>query len=143
MLRSGHAQAYRNDLAAGLNEHFPDAMLWEPHRWDESPSSKYEHLAPAHVKEGVVEEKEDYGYGLISKGAASPYLPFGAGRHRCIGEQFAYLQLGTIVATVVREFEWELEGGRFPEQDYTSMIVLPKAPARLVMRKRGGAGARK
>ncbi|RPB22011.1 14-alpha sterol demethylase [Terfezia boudieri ATCC MYA-4762] len=31
------------------------------------------------------EEKFDSGYGLVSKGTASPYLPFGAGRHRCIG----------------------------------------------------------
>jgi cytochrome P450 len=46
-----------------------------------------------------------YGYGNIGKGAHSPYLPFGAGRHRCIGEQFAYLQLGTITAVMVREFQ--------------------------------------
>jgi cytochrome P450 len=52
------------------------------------------------------EEKIDYGYGLVTKGASSPYLPFGAGRHRCIGEQFAYVQLGTITATLVREFKF-------------------------------------
>jgi cytochrome P450 len=37
-------------------------------------------------------ETEDFGFGKISTGANSPYLPFGAGRHRCIGEQFAYVQ---------------------------------------------------
>ena len=63
-------------------------------------------LSPKHLKEGVTEETEDYGYGLVSKGAASPYLPFGAGRHRCIGEQFAYVQLQTILATVVRDFKF-------------------------------------
>ncbi len=32
-------------------------------------------------------EKVDYGFGAVSKGTESPYQPFGAGRHRCIGEQ--------------------------------------------------------
>jgi cytochrome P450 len=53
------------------------------------------------------EEKFDYGYGLITKGAHSPYLPFGAGRHRCIGEQFAYLQIGTTLVTMVRTFKFK------------------------------------
>jgi sterol 14-demethylase len=44
----------------------------------------------------------------VSKGTDSPYQPFGAGRHRCIGEQFAYLQLGTIIATIIRRVELRL-----------------------------------
>lgn len=69
-------------VTSRTHAHFPEPMHWEPHRWDESPLPDYQHLAPVHLKEGVPEEKEDYGYGLVSKGAASPYLPFGAGRHR-------------------------------------------------------------
>ncbi len=72
------------------------------------------------------EEKVDYGYGLVSKGTASPYLPFGAGRHRCIGEQFAYVQLGTILVAMVRHFRW-----RAPESqkdvvptDYSVCLVF-------------------
>ncbi|CEH13288.1 cytochrome p450 [Ceraceosorus bombacis] len=81
-------------------------------------------------------ETVDYGWGAISSGANSPYLPFGAGRHRCIGEQFAYLQLGTILATFVRRYSWKL-ATRFPDPDYNSMIVLPKAPNnRIVLKKR-------
>ena len=49
-------------------------------------------------------EKMDYGYGLVSTGADSTYLPFGAGRHRCIGEQFANLQLTVVVSMMVRHF---------------------------------------
>lgn len=41
-----------------------------------------------------------------------PYLPFGAGRHRCIGEPFTYLQLVTVVAIMVREFEMSNVEGR-------------------------------
>lgn len=38
--------------------------------------------------------------------------------HRCIGEQFAYLQLGTIIANFVRHFDWKLDG-KFPDPDYS------------------------
>ena len=52
------------------------------------------------------------------------YIPFGAGRHKCIGESFAYLQVKSIVATLNRLFEFELAGAP-PAGDYTSMIALP------------------
>lgn len=81
-------------VSARLPEHFPKPMEWDPHRWD----------APSTVSAGD-EEQIDYGYGLVNKGTNSPYLPFGAGRHRCIGEQFAYVQLGTITAALVRMFK--------------------------------------
>lgn len=92
-----------------------DSAIWknadefDPHRWQD--------------KDGVVqseekEESEDYGWGAVKTGGNSPYLPFGAGRHRCIGEQFAYLQLGTILANFVRKFDWKLETS-FPLPDYT------------------------
>ena len=83
------------------------------------------------VTEGVAEEKEDYGYGLVSKGAASPYLPFGAGRHRCIGEQFAYVQLQTITAVALREYKFvNVDGSdKVVGTDYSSLFSRPLAPA--------------
>ena len=93
-------------VTSKIPEYFPNPSDWEPHRWD----------AGAMVKEEEDEEKIDYGYGLVSKGASSPYLPFGAGRHRCIGEAFAYLQLGTITATMVREMKFSTAPG------YTELI---------------------
>jgi sterol 14-demethylase len=56
-------------------------------------------------------EKIDYGFGAVSKGTESPYQPFGAGRHRCIGEQFAYLQLGIVISTVVLNIKIHISGG--------------------------------
>lgn len=108
-----------------------DSAIWknpeffDPHRWQSgNPVSGEEK-----------EEDVDYGWGAIKSGGSSPYLPFGAGRHRCIGEQFAYLQLGTILANFVRRFSWKLET-TFPGPDYTSMIVLPQQPANIVLTER-------
>jgi sterol 14-demethylase len=114
-----------------MDEHFPEPLLWEPHRWDVTPSEKYARLAPKHVKEGVPEETEDYGYGLVSKGAASPYLPFGAGRHRCIGEQFSYVQLQTITAITLRDFKfYNVDGSdEVVGTDYSSLFSRPLNPA--------------
>jgi sterol 14-demethylase len=107
-------------VTSRVDQYFPEPMLWEPHRWD--AGSKLVTLGD------YKEEYEDYGYGSISKGAHSPYLPFGAGRHRCIGEQFAYLQLTTIVATMVREFKFKLpEGATVVETDYSSLFSRPMA----------------
>lgn len=88
-------------------EHFANPGRWDPHRWDTSPYLDDDD-GDNENKRGV---KVDYGYGLVSASATSPYLPFGAGRHRCIGEQFTYLQLVTILAIMVRTFEFSnLEG---------------------------------
>lgn len=81
-------------------ECFPRPLEWDPHRWDDQadPAAKADDEGSATV---------DYGFGMVSKAAKSPYLPFGAGRHRCVGEHYAYAQLGAIVATLVRLLQWE------------------------------------
>jgi sterol 14-demethylase len=64
-----------------------EAKSWRPRRWLEEGG-----VAGAANREYMSGEVEDYGFGAVSKGTESPYQPFGAGRHRCIGEQFAYLR---------------------------------------------------
>ena len=61
-----------------------DANKWDPSRWNDA-----EGMASQALKMYVDEngEKIDYGFGAVSKGTESPYQPFGAGKHRCIGEQ--------------------------------------------------------
>jgi len=104
-------------------EFFPNPELWDPHRWDAGSGGV--------IGTDVEEEKFDYGYGLISKGASSTYLTFGAGRHRCIGEQFANVQLITITATIVRQFKFRnLDGSKIVvPTDYGSLFSRPIAPA--------------
>ncbi|KAH0562998.1 Sterol 14-alpha demethylase, partial [Trichoglossum hirsutum] len=91
VIPTSHVLLAAPGVSSRAAEHFPNPDHWDPHRWDG---------AGAAFKPEDEGEKEDYGYGLVSKGTSSPYLPFGAGRHRCIGEQFAYVQLGTITATM-------------------------------------------
>ncbi|KAH8672776.1 cytochrome P450 51 [Tricladium varicosporioides] len=100
--------------------YFPDPESWNPHRWDSRVEDEDE--------DG---DMIDYGYGVTSKGTRSPYLPFGAGRHRCIGEKFAYLNLGVIVSTLVRTFKFENIEGRkgVPGTDYSSLFSKPLMPA--------------
>ena len=126
-------------VTARSDEYFPNPMRWDPHRWEARSSadttstrSKNDATGNGDSRTDKVDqdEKIDYGYGLVSKGAGSPYLPFGAGRHRCIGEQFAYVQLGAIVATLVREFKFRNVNGKdsVVGTDYSvifSLLLLP------------------
>lgn len=83
------------------DEYFPNADTWDPHRWEQLADPKDQER-----------EKMDYGYGLVSTGADSTYLPFGAGRHRCIGEQFANVQITVVVSMIVRHFKLRNVEGR-------------------------------
>lgn len=103
-------------------EHADD---FNPHRWDDVKSNGQDNAGEV-----------DYGFGKVSKGVSSSYLPFGGGRHRCIGEQFAYVQLGTILSTYVYNIRWTLKGNKVPNVDYTSMVTLPEEPAEIVWEKR-------
>jgi cytochrome P450 len=92
------------------SKYFPDPEKWDPHRWEKMADLEEEE-----------KDKVDYGFGPTSTGATSTYLPFGAGRHRCIGESFAYLQLSLIIAIMVREFKFKNLPGQVGvvETDYS------------------------
>ncbi|MER5554823.1 cytochrome P450 [Streptomyces sp. NPDC002793] len=93
---------------------FPDPLTFDPDRWlDDTQAAAF---APA-------------------------YLPFGAGKHKCIGDRFALTELVTAVATIVRRVRFDVP------QD---MAVRPVAratvrPGTLLMtvRQRGGSAERR
>ncbi|KAG9283992.1 hypothetical protein G9A89_005499 [Geosiphon pyriformis] len=101
------------------HEYFSNPEKFDPYRWIEYDMQNKER------DDDIV----DYGFGVIhTTSAKSAYLPFGAGRHRCIGETFAYVQIKTIIATVVRIFDMKLHNNKFPACDFTTMIVQPVKP---------------
>jgi len=102
-----------------IAEHFPD-----PDRFD-----------PARFGPGREEDRKPFAY-----------VPFGGGRHKCMGNAFALLQVKAILATLLREFEFEL-----PEPDVKSdfhgLVIGPEEPVKIRYRRRetplsaGGAGS--
>lgn len=66
---------------------------------------------------------------------AFSYLSFGGGRHGCLGEPFAYLQIKTIWSHLFRNFELELISP-FPEIDWDAMVVGVKGKVMVRYKKR-------
>ncbi|KAE8339445.1 hypothetical protein BDV24DRAFT_165401 [Aspergillus arachidicola] len=127
VIPTSHVLLAAPGVTALSDQYFPNAMAWDPHRWETQVP-----------KENDQDDLVDYGYGAMSKGTSSPYLPFGAGRHRCIGEKFAYLNLAVIVATMVRHLRFSNLDGHtgVPDTDYSSLFSGPMKPARIRWERR-------
>lgn len=59
------------------------------------------------------------------KVAPYSFLGFGAGRHGCMGEGFAYVQVKTIWSILLSTFELEAVGEAVPEPNYDALVVGP------------------
>jgi sterol 14alpha-demethylase len=64
-------------------------------------------------------------------------IAFGGGRHRCIGNAFAILQVRTIFCALLREYEFELAAsGEAYSEVMPTLILRPQGPARIRYRRR-------
>jgi sterol 14-demethylase len=69
------------------------------------------------------------------------WIPFGAGRHRCVGAAFAMMQLKAIFSVLLLEWEFELaQPSDTYRNDHSKMVVQLQQPC--VVRYRRKAGAR-
>jgi len=96
-----------------MPEHFPDPDRYDPGRY-----------AP-----GREEDRQ-----------AFAWIPFGAGRHRCVGAAFAMMQLKAIFSILLRRYTFEL--AQPPEQygeDHSKMVVAVRQPCRVRYRRREAA----
>ncbi|KAG8067492.1 hypothetical protein GUJ93_ZPchr0005g14768 [Zizania palustris] len=59
------------------------------------------------------------------EGGGLAYASFGSGRHACVGEAFAYMQIKVIWSHLLRNFELQLESP-FPETDWNVVMPGPK-----------------
>ncbi|MEM9728203.1 MAG: cytochrome P450 [Myxococcota bacterium] len=84
-----------------------------------------------------------YGPGREEDRVPFAYVAFGGGRHRCLGSAFAILQMKTILAVLLNDYEFELVPGPI-ETDFERVVLGPKPPIHLRYRKRhkGGSDAR-
>ena len=96
-----------------MPECFPD-----PDRYD-----------PSRYEPGREEEKQLFAW-----------IPFGAGRHRCVGNAFAMMQLKAIFSDLLRSYDFEL--AQPPEtyrNDHSKMVVQLEQPCRARYRRRKSA----
>jgi sterol 14-demethylase len=65
------------------------------------------------------------------------WIPFGAGKHRCVGNAFALMQMKAIFSVILRDFEFEpaqpLDSYR---DDHTKMVIQLKQPCQVRYRRR-------
>ena len=67
------------------------------------------------------------------------WIPFGAGRHRCVGAQFAIMQLKAIFSVLFQNYEFEmLQPSESYRNDHTKMVVQLQQPCRVAYRRRSG-----
>ncbi|GAA4672160.1 cytochrome P450 [Nocardioides nanhaiensis] len=69
------------------------------------------------------------------------WIPFGAGKHRCVGNAFAMMQLKAIFSVVLREYTFEMAQPSEDYRDDTSKMVIQLAqPCRVAYRRRSSRG---
>ena len=96
----------------------------------------------AHRLESVYTNPESYDPHRFAPGREEDkqkpfsYIGFGGGRHGCMGETFAYMQVKTIWSILLRNFDFELIPGEIPKPDYAAMVVGPKPPCKVKYTRR-------
>ena len=65
------------------------------------------------------------------------WIPFGAGKHRCVGSAFAMMQLKAIFSVILRDYTFEMVQ---PSEDYhddvSKMVIQLAQPCRVKYRRR-------
>ncbi|MGH3594467.1 MAG: cytochrome P450, partial [Mycobacterium sp.] len=68
------------------------------------------------------------------------WIPFGAGRHRCVGAAFATMQIKAIFSVLLREYEFEMaQPSESYRNDHSKMVVQLAQPATVRYRRRNGS----
>lgn len=65
------------------------------------------------------------------------WIPFGAGKHRCVGNAFAMMQMKAIFSVILRDYEFEMAQ---PSEDYrddvSKMVIQLAQPCRVRYKRR-------
>ncbi len=68
------------------------------------------------------------------------YIPFGGGRHKCMGNAFAILQVKAILSILLRRYDFELENKNVGS-NFHGLVVGPEEPVRVKYKRRQQASA--
>ncbi len=94
------------------------------------------------VFENALEYDPDrYGPGREEDRRPFAYMSFGGGRHKCLGNAFAILQMKTIFGVLLNNYDFELVGDPL-DTDFGRIVLGPKPPINVRYRKRGTSDAR-
>ena len=102
IIEAGKTVAVSPAVSNRMPEYFPNPEQFDPDRY----------------RPGREEDKQGFAW-----------LPFGAGRHRCVGAAFAMMQLKAIFSVLLRHYEFEM--AQPPESyknDHSKMVVQLKSP---------------
>ncbi len=111
LVKAGQLIAVSPAVNNALPEDFPDAESFDPYRY--------------------IDPRQD---DIINRWT---WIPFGAGRHRCVGAQFAMMQIKAIFSVLLQNYEFEL--AQDPDSyhnDHSKMVVQLAQPCRVRYRRR-------
>ncbi|WP_029113233.1 cytochrome P450 [Mycobacterium sp. URHB0044] len=112
-IHEGEMVAASPAISNRIPEDFPDPDAFVPDRYDKP-------------------RQED----LINRWT---WIPFGAGRHRCVGAAFATMQIKAIFSVLLREYDFEMaQPADSYRNDHSKMVVQLERPAKVRYRKRTG-----
>ncbi|MGN6475182.1 MAG: cytochrome P450 [Mycobacteriales bacterium] len=67
------------------------------------------------------------------------WIPFGGGKHRCVGAAFALMQLKAIFSVLLRDYTWDLaQPSDSYRNDHSKMVVQLEQPCAVHVRPRSG-----
>jgi len=65
------------------------------------------------------------------------WIPFGAGKHRCVGSAFAMMQLKAIFSVILRDYEFEMaQPAQTYRDDMSKMVIQLEQPCAVRYRRR-------
>ena len=109
-VRAGRTLAASPAISNRMPEYFPDPDLYDPTRY------------------GPGREEDKQGFA---------WIPFGAGRHRCVGSAFAMMQLKAIFSILLQRYDFELaQPAESYGNDYSKMVVAVRQPCEVRYRRR-------
>ncbi len=92
------------------------------------------HRISSTFRNAQVFDPDRFGPGREEDKRAFAFISFGGGRHKCMGNAFALLQVKTIFAILLRDFEFELVGDPIGS-DFHGLVVGPRQPCRVRYRR--------